>query len=86
MKFGYFLETAERLKKMPAPNHYKIKLKTMSKRGGRISERLPTDIDQIKRKKVPGPGTYNLKGTNLSESGSFFLAKYVNSRSPRMHE
>ena len=70
---------------MPAPNHYKLKLMTMNKRGGRIGEKLPSDIDILKKKKVPGPGTYQIDSIDMKNSGSFFLSKYVNNRSPRMH-
>ena len=57
----------------------------MNKRGGKMGHRLPTDLDNIKKKFVPGPGSYNIQCTDMSQSGSFFLSKHVNNRSPRMH-
>lgn len=71
---------------MPAPNHYKIKLKTMSKRGGVIAEKLPTDIDMLRKKKVPGPGAYKHSSTEMGNSGTYFLSKYINNRYAHIHE
>ncbi len=47
--------------------------------------RLPTDLDMITKKKTPGPGSYNPKGINLSESGSYILSKMRNAGSPRLY-
>ena len=71
---------------MPAPNLYKIKFSTMSKKGGRIATKLPTEFEMAQKKNVPGPGAYKHEGNDMRNSGTFFLSKYVNNRSPRMHE
>lgn len=57
----------------------------MNKKGGKIAIKLPTEFDEIQKKKTPGPGEYNPQHLNLSDAGSFFLSKYKNTSSPRYH-
>lgn len=37
--------------------------------------RLPTELDAIHKKKTPGPGTYDPKGVNIANSGSYVLSQ-----------
>ena len=48
-----------------------------------MAAKLPSEIEMIVRKKVPGPGTYELKCTEMRTSGSYFLTKYRNNVSPK---
>ena len=83
VKFGYFLNSAQKLKTLPSPQTYSVNLKKFSKRGGRIAAKLPTEIDISLKKKVPGPGTYKLDATEMKSSGSYILSRYRNKMSPK---
>jgi hypothetical protein len=37
--------------------------------------RLPTELDSFGKKKTPGPGSYDPKGINLANSGSYVLSQ-----------
>lgn len=37
--------------------------------------RLPTELDALHKKKTPGPGTYDPKGVNIANSGSYVLSQ-----------
>ena len=42
IKFGNFLDMVEKKRKFPGPNAYRMKLDTLSKKGGRIGIKLMT--------------------------------------------
>lgn len=83
VKFGSFLSGAERMKTLPSPTTYSIKQTHYSQKGGRMAARLPSEIDLLRKKKVPGPGAYGLGITELKSSGSYILTRYRNNLSPK---
>lgn len=79
------MEEINKKGRFPAPNSYKNTLQSLNKKGGKIAIKLPTEFDEIEKKKTPGPGEYNPQHLNLSDAGSFFLSKFKNTSSPRYH-
>lgn len=58
IKFGSFLDIIDQERKKPAPNSYKTKLNTFTKKGGIIAKKLPSELEYLAKKKTPGPGSY----------------------------
>ena len=42
--------------------------------GGRIGERIMTEPDIKEKMTIPGPGTYKVNATNLSNKGHYVLS------------
>jgi len=74
VKFGSFLSASKDKKFLPSPDKYKLPTQ-FSKLGGKMFSRLPTELDAVAKKKTPGPGTYDPKGVNLVNSGSYVLSQ-----------
>lgn len=72
--FGSFiLEALKRSNHVPSPDKYNIPgIKSMI--GGRIGERIMTEPDIKEKMTIPGPGTYKVNATDLSNKGHYVLS------------
>ena len=50
-----------------------------------MGRKLADEFDQLRKKNVPGPGTYNFTGADMKKTGSYFLSTHRNNLSPRYY-
>jgi hypothetical protein len=72
--FGSFiLDALKRSKNVPSPDKYTIS-SNRTPIGGQIGQRIKTEPDAKEKRTIPGPGTYKLNATDLSNKGQYILS------------
>lgn len=73
--FGSFLVDAlKRNKFVPSPDRYDVPA-VKNRRGGGIGHRIHTDFEHKYKRSIPGPGSYDLKATEI-KNGHYFLSTF----------